>query len=76
MSAGFGRLWTEEPLAHAHWREALPLPGAELLQVLQNLRRPPEAHEDSHRYDFSPHVISRVSGHGLASTESQCEGVS
>lgn len=44
------RIRTEEPLTHAHGGEAVQMPGAELLQVLQNIWRPSEAHEDSHRH--------------------------
>lgn len=44
------RVRTEEPLTHAHGGEAIQMPRAELLQVLQNIWRPSEAHEDSHRY--------------------------
>lgn len=43
------RVRTEEPLTHAHGGEAIQMPRAELLQVLQNIWRPSEAHEDSHR---------------------------
>lgn len=44
------RVRTEEPLTHAHGGEAIQMPRAELLQVLQNIWRPSEAHKDSHRY--------------------------
>lgn len=44
------RIRPEEPLTHTHGGEAVQVPGAELLQVLQNIWRPSEAHEDSHRH--------------------------
>lgn len=47
---GHFRVRTEEPLTHAHGGEAIQMPRAELLQVLQNIWRPSEAHTDSHRY--------------------------
>lgn len=42
-------VWAEESLAHTHRGKALPLPGDQLPQVFQNIRRPTEAHTDTHR---------------------------
>lgn len=44
------RVWVKKSRANTHWWKALSVHRRELHQILQDFRRPAEAHSDPHRY--------------------------